>query len=86
MTNCVFPEGISPNNDGLNDSLDLTDYDVSDIEIYNRNGVLIYSKKNYSNEWRGQSKDGSELSVGTYFYIMRYRDGLEKSSWIYINK
>jgi gliding motility-associated-like protein len=86
VTNCVFPQGISPNNDGLNDSFDLDDYDVSDIEIYNRNGILVYSKRNYSNEWRGQSNDGSELPVGTYFYIMRYREGLERSSWIYINK
>ncbi len=86
VTNCVFPQGISPNNDGLNDSFDLADYEVSDIKIYNRNGILVYSKKNYSNEWRGQSKDGSELPVGTYFYIMRYREGLQRSSWIYINK
>ena len=86
VTNCIFPQGISPNNDGLNDNFDLSDYDVSAIEIYNRNGILVYSKKNYTNEWRGQSKDGNDLPVGTYFYIMRYRDGLEKSSWIYINK
>ncbi|MBT8310365.1 MAG: T9SS type B sorting domain-containing protein [Flavobacteriaceae bacterium] len=86
VTNCVFPQGISPNNDGLNDSFDLSDYEVSSLEIYNRNGILVYSRRNYTNEWQGQSNEGSELPVGTYFYIMRYRDNIERSSWIYINK
>jgi len=82
----VFPQGISPNNDGLNDSFDLSDYEVSSLEIFNRNSILVYSKRNYTNEWQGQSNEGNELPVGTYFYIMRYRDGIERSSWIYLNK
>lgn len=83
---CVFPQGISPNNDGFNDSFDLTSFDVSKIDIFNRNGILVYSKSNYTNQWIGQSDNGDELPVGTYFYVVRYQDGKEKSAWVYLNK
>ena len=38
-------------------------------------------------EWVGQSDNGDELPVGTYFYTMNYEGGAKKrSAWIYINK
>ena len=84
---CVIPQGISPNNDGLNDTFDLTSFDVQSIEIFNRNGIKVYVKSDgYTNEWRGQSKDGDELPTGTYYYIIRYQNGKEKASWVYINR
>ncbi|MBT8265740.1 MAG: gliding motility-associated C-terminal domain-containing protein [Bacteroidia bacterium] len=85
LENCVIPQGISPNNDGFNDSFDLSSYDVHKLEIYNRNGTLVYSKSNYSNEWKGQSNDGKLLPVGTYFYVMRYQNNKERAAWIYVN-
>ena len=86
LESCVIPQGISPNNDGLNDSFDVSSYDVSRLEIFNRNGTLVYSKSNYSNEWFGQTNDGDELPVGTYFYSMIYQGGKEKTGWVYINR
>ncbi len=86
LDQCVIPQGISPNNDSLNDSFDLSSFDVSKIEIFNRNGTLVYSKSNYSNEWFGQTNDGDELPVGTYFYSMIYQGGKEKTGWVYINR
>ncbi|MDP5082422.1 MAG: gliding motility-associated C-terminal domain-containing protein [Winogradskyella sp.] len=84
----VFPQGISPNSSpGLNDAFDLSSYDVTKLEIFNRNGIRVYSKRNYTNEWVGQTDNGEELPVGTYFYSMEYEGGTKKrSAWVYVNR
>ncbi|WP_299098357.1 gliding motility-associated C-terminal domain-containing protein [uncultured Winogradskyella sp.] len=88
LESCVFPEGISPGvSPGQNDTFDLTSFNVTKLEIFNRNGTLVYSKNNYTNEWYGQTNDGKELPVGTYFYTVVYEGGaMSKSSWVYINR
>ena len=88
LDSCVIPQGISPDSSpGLNDTFDLSSYDVTKLEIFNRNGTLVYSKTNYTNEWIGQTNNGEELPVGTYFYTMEYEGGTKKrSAWIYINR
>ncbi|EDP72709.1 hypothetical protein FBALC1_16447 [Flavobacteriales bacterium ALC-1] len=85
---CIFPQGISPGvSPGVNDNFDLSNFDVTKLEIFNRNGTLVYSKKNYTNEWVGQTNDGKELPVGTYFYTIEYAGGDKtRSAWIYINR
>jgi gliding motility-associated-like protein len=52
----------------LNDTWDLSGFNVLRLQIFNRNGRSVYTKQNYTNEWVGQSSDG-ELPVGTYFYV-----------------
>ncbi|TYA52954.1 gliding motility-associated C-terminal domain-containing protein, partial [Formosa maritima] len=84
--NCVVPQVITPNGDGYNDSFDLSGFDVSSLEIFNRNGIKVYSKNNYSNEFEGISDSGDELPTGTYFYVMRYQDNEVRSDWVYINR
>ncbi|MGC1471988.1 MAG: gliding motility-associated C-terminal domain-containing protein [Psychroserpens sp.] len=86
LENCVIPEGISPNGDGMNDTFDLSSFNVSRLEIFNRNGTSVYTKKDYTNEWFGQTNDGDELPVGTYFYTMEYNDGEQRSAWVYIQR
>ncbi|WP_397364411.1 gliding motility-associated C-terminal domain-containing protein [Olleya sp. R77988] len=86
LETCVIPQGISPNGDGINDNFDLSSYDVQTLEIYNRNGRLVYSKENYSMEWGGQSNDGDMLPVGTYYYVMKYQGTKTKAAWVYINR
>jgi len=85
VESCVIPEGISPNGDGYNDIFDLSSYDVGILKIYNRNGTLVYSKNNYTNQWKGQSNNGDLLPVGTYFYVMNYEQNKTKVDWIYLN-
>ena len=87
LESCIFPEGISPNQDGMNDSFNLSSFNVTKLEIFNRNGTLVYSKDNYVDEWVGQTNDGDELPVGTYFYTVVYEGGAKsKSAWVYINR
>ena len=82
---CLIPEGISPNNDGYNDTFELKGYDVKSLKIYNRYGKLVYSTTNYADNWEGQSSEGNKLPVGTYFYHIVYDENLEKTGWVYIN-
>lgn len=86
VRNCAIPKGISPNNDGLNDSLDLSFYNIDKLEIFNRYGTKVYSKSNYENEWYGQSDGGDELPDGTYYFVIDFTDLETKTGWIYINR
>jgi gliding motility-associated-like protein len=84
---CDIQRGISPNADGLNDFFDLRNMNVSELEIYNRYGVKVYSKGNYTNEWIGQADNGNELPDGTYYYVISFANNQEaKTGWIYINR
>ncbi|QHI37207.1 hypothetical protein IMCC3317_25850 [Kordia antarctica] len=83
---CSFPQGISPNGDGLNDSWDLRAFRVDELEIFNSHGRSIYKKFKYTNEWIGQTNDNDNLPVGTYFYVLRLENGEAKNGWIYLNK
>ncbi|WP_055447049.1 gliding motility-associated C-terminal domain-containing protein [Lacinutrix mariniflava] len=86
LESCVIPQGISPNGDGLNETFDLSSFDVQVLTIFNRNGVKVYEKTNYLNEWYGQSLDGDELPTGTYYYVMNYQGNKTKAAWVYINR
>jgi gliding motility-associated-like protein len=81
---CGIPKGISPNNDGLNDSFDLSGLGVETLAIFNRYGRKIYSKNNYLNEWFGQSDSGHELPDGTYYFHITKTDGKQETGWIYL--
>lgn len=84
---CIIPQVITPNDDGYNDNFDLSGYDVSSLEVFNRNGVKVFSKTNgYTNEFNGVADNGDKLPVGTYFYVMKYQGDKERTSWVYINK
>ncbi|MEC4004806.1 gliding motility-associated C-terminal domain-containing protein, partial [Flavobacterium sp. SUN052] len=83
---CTIPKGISPNGDGMNDTFDLTGFNVKQLNIFNRYGTIVYAKSNYNNEWFGQSDSGNELPDGTYYFVIE-RDGQEsRSGWVYINR
>ncbi len=83
---CQIPLGISVDGDGINDFWDLSGFKVTQLSIFNRYGVKVYAKTDYSKEWVGQQDNGSELPDGTYFYIIE-RNGLAPSSgWVYLNR
>lgn len=68
---CLIPKGISPNNDGLNDSFLLSNLLIDDLKIFNRYGTEVYTYgKGYKNEWKGRDNRGNELPSGTYFYVI----------------
>ncbi|MCS4238321.1 gliding motility-associated-like protein [Myroides gitamensis] len=82
---CPLPKGFSPNRDGINDSFDLTEYGVAKIQVFNRNGVEVYSHGlGYKNEWMGQDKSGNKLPSGTYYYVI-VSHGKLKTGWVQLN-
>lgn len=81
---CEIPRGISPNGDGKNDSFNLSSFDVSELKIFNRYGKVVFSKKNYSDEWHGQSDSGYDLPDGTYYYMLQMSNGESKTGWVYV--
>jgi gliding motility-associated-like protein len=83
---CVIQKGISVNNDGLNDTFDLTGFSVKKLTIFNRYGMKVYTRDNYLNEWGGKSDNGDELPDGTYYYVIDRNNGETKTGWIYINR
>ncbi|MEI7525617.1 MAG: gliding motility-associated C-terminal domain-containing protein, partial [Mariniphaga sp.] len=92
---CVLfiPNVFTPNGDGIHDYFEISclyNYTNAEIEIFNRNGNLLFKKDHYGNIdywgskekafWNGRSENslnfmGSELPVGTYYYILRLTNG-----------
>ncbi|MQP25671.1 T9SS type B sorting domain-containing protein [Flavobacterium sp. LMO8] len=83
---CDIPKGVSPNNDGLNDTWDLTGLNAKKAQIFNRYGVEVYAKENYTNEWEGKTSSGQELPSATYYYVVSLSNGVVKTGWVYINR
>ena len=83
---CDIPRGISPNNDGKNDEFDLSGLGVEKITIFNRYGEEVYHKTNYTDQWHGQHNNGKELPTATYYYMLQYKNGKNKTGWVYINR
>ncbi|WP_430399109.1 choice-of-anchor L domain-containing protein [Flavobacterium sp.] len=85
-TFCSIPKGVSPNGDGLNDSWDLSNFDIDKVEIFNRYGTEVYSKRDYTNEWNGRSNNGNELPTATYYYVIFFKNNTTKTGWVYLNR
>ncbi|WP_300564871.1 gliding motility-associated C-terminal domain-containing protein, partial [Flavobacterium sp.] len=81
---CEIPKGLSPNDDGDNDSFDLSGFDIKELKIFNRYGTEVYAHKNYKNEWHGQCYNGNILPSGTYYYVLKLTNGETKTGWVYL--
>jgi gliding motility-associated-like protein len=72
----IIPNGISPNGDGKNDTWIINviyKFPNNEVEVYNRWGELLYSKKGYDNTWDGSYK-GKPLPIGTYYYVVKLNE------------
>lgn len=73
----VFPDGITPNNDGKNDTwiIDfISEFPNAEVMVYNRWGQELFYSKGYGTPWDGRYK-GKDLPVGTYYYVIDLHDG-----------
>jgi gliding motility-associated-like protein len=77
---------ITPNNDGNNDSFDLTGYNVLKFQVFSRWGRLVYEQDNYTNQWYGQNMNEGMLPDSTYYYFLQLGSGEEKHGWVLIAK
>ncbi|MCC9137752.1 gliding motility-associated C-terminal domain-containing protein [Pontibacter silvestris] len=64
----IIPNIITLNNDGKNDTFLLEGANPENfaLEILNRWGKSIYKTEHYNNKW-----PSSDLSTGTYYYLLR---------------
>jgi gliding motility-associated-like protein len=76
-----LPNGFTPNADGFNDFYvikGIQGYEGNQLNIFNRWGGLVYSSKDYQNNWDGASNDGNLLPDGTYFIVVNLnKEGYE---------
>jgi len=83
----IFPNVITPDNDGINDKLDIQSYFYTCYEfelfIYNRWGNLVFSHKFNEEPFEGNTADGTELSDGVYYYKLVFDEGT-KSGFFHI--
>lgn len=93
---------LTPNGDGIHDVLainGLEAYPDNSVRIYNRWGVLVYGTQAYNtqgNVFAGTSEGrvtvdtDRKLPVGTYFYIIEYKNNVGEtktlSGYLYINR
>ena len=95
VDNCFYiTDGLSPNNDGLNDIFYIEcieEFPDNNLKIYNRYGLQIYESNNYQNDWDGKPNMGipstsKTLPVGTYYYILDLNTGDKPIiGWLYLN-
>lgn len=84
-TLCRIPQGVSANEDGSNDSWDLSGFgDNLKVKIFNRYGMVVYEMDNYVDQWHGQCKDGTLLPSATYYYYVQGETVGEKTGWVYL--
>lgn len=66
------PTAFTPNGDGINDLWTISgllSYPNCLVNIYSRNGELVYQSKGYAKPWDG-AINGKNLPVGTYYYVI----------------
>lgn len=59
---------ITPNNDGINDKIDISGMDIETVEIYNRWGIKLITLNAGNPIWDG-TYNGQPCSAGVYYYI-----------------
>ncbi|WP_366927245.1 gliding motility-associated C-terminal domain-containing protein [Flavobacterium sp.] len=97
-TDLIIPDGFSPNGDGINDDFDIVNirelYPNFTLEIYNRNGNILYKGNTAKPNWDGTAKEGGVMigsgvvPTGVYFWILNFNDGARKplQGRVYLNR
>jgi gliding motility-associated-like protein len=68
-----IPNVFTPDGDGENDFFFINNNGMKEfqIDIFNRWGTKVFSSSDAAVKWDGRSSKGSELSDGTYFFILK---------------
>ena len=68
----IIPNVISPNDDNINDLLEIGNLpENTELIILNRWGNIVFSSSNYQNNWNGKDTSGKELVDGVYTYKIK---------------
>jgi gliding motility-associated-like protein len=81
------PSVITPNEDGKNDFFQISEVEGPvELTIFNRWGIEEYRNTNYRNTWDGRNKNGVMLPDDTYFYILRFNNGMTRQGTVLIKR
>lgn len=86
---------VTANNDGINDALiipELAGYPENLVQVYDRYGIKVFEKENYTDEFKGFSNQNNVifskekgLPVGVYFYTVDLpRENLYFQGFLYL--
>lgn len=67
------PNAFTPNGDGINDTFSAIGLDVEKfrLEIFTRNGELVYASNDINKGWDG-TVNGNEAQMDVYVYVIHY--------------
>ncbi|WP_306639726.1 HYR domain-containing protein [Sanyastnella coralliicola] len=69
----LVPNGFSPDQDGINDEFVIRGLDelgVVSLNVFDKNGNLVYANDHYDNSWDGTDRRGNKLPAATYYAVM----------------
>ena len=66
--------------------MNIDNYPGSKVSIFDRNGLLVYKKINYQNNWAGTfQQTGDLLPAGSYYYIIEISQNDKViQGWLYL--
>ena len=73
----AIPNTFTPNNDGIHDFWDikyLNSYPQNRVQVFTRQGKLVFESKGYPKPWDG-NMNGKSLPIDTYYYIIEPGNG-----------
>ena len=88
--NKLFVSGvITPNSNTFEQKwmlVNIEKYPNARVRVYNKNGQEVFSKVNYTNDWRGTFKSSNNsLPAGPYYYIIDLANGEDPiKGWLYL--
>jgi gliding motility-associated-like protein len=89
VTEIFVPSGFSPNGDNVNDNFEIPgieEFNGPALSVFNRWGNLVYSNREYRNEWNGNTNNGEELSDDTYYYTLEIGDETSIKGYVIIKR
>lgn len=82
----TIPQGVTPNNDGINDYFNIEglEYTYNELVIINTGGAVVYREEDYrSNDplkaWTGLDLNGNPVPEGTYYYLLTIKGAQDMS-------
>jgi gliding motility-associated-like protein len=81
------PNAFSPGENGINDFFypqgEGIEEESYDMFIYDRWGGLVWQTGNFSKKWNGTNLEGADVPVGTYAWIIKFREYADLDRHIY---
>ncbi len=82
-----IPSVITPNGDKENEYFVIPGDSVQvELIVFDRWGNTEYTSDHYLNNWNGRNNKGTELPDDTYFYVLKFRNGMIRKGSVLIRR